>query len=250
MSSERLMLNRVVLPLAFALALLAPRNASAQSGNDQAVQSAAKSGVYRDLPANESRMAANHRDEKRLDAALARTDALFMRASPAVRAWVRLEGQHQAQGDPSPSVVSLAAQARFGSGLSGIDIDALVELVMAEIASDADQDLHNELAHMQDVNRQKQAQRSAIRAQRQSRAVMADATSSQTAAPRSGSSVASTDSVYTGAKDDLDNLNGLSEEQQLKLQMLMDRRQKALDMLSNLMKKQSDTDKAIIGNLK
>ena len=42
----------------------------------------------------------------------------------------------------------------------------------------------------------------------------------------------------------------LSEEMQMRLQMIMDRRAKFLEALSNIMKKQSDTAAAIVANLK
>ncbi len=49
---------------------------------------------------------------------------------------------------------------------------------------------------------------------------------------------------------DLDALNDLSQEQQLKMQMLMEQQSKVYEMLSNIMKSNSDTSSAIVGNLK
>ena len=51
-------------------------------------------------------------------------------------------------------------------------------------------------------------------------------------------------------KKDLDSMNEMSELDQLRLQMLMDRRSKMMETLSNLMKKFSDTQEDIIQNLK
>ncbi|MCC6811384.1 MAG: hypothetical protein IT381_28400 [Deltaproteobacteria bacterium] len=48
--------------------------------------------------------------------------------------------------------------------------------------------------------------------------------------------------------DKIQATSDLSEELSLKLQMLMDRRQKAMELLSNLLKKMSDTSGAIIAN--
>ena len=48
----------------------------------------------------------------------------------------------------------------------------------------------------------------------------------------------------------LDSFSDMAEQMQLRLQMAMDRRSKFIEALSNLMKKQSDTASAIIGNLK
>lgn len=48
----------------------------------------------------------------------------------------------------------------------------------------------------------------------------------------------------------LQSLSDVSEELQMRLQMIMDRRAKLLEALSNIMKKQSDTAEAIAANLK
>jgi hypothetical protein len=52
------------------------------------------------------------------------------------------------------------------------------------------------------------------------------------------------------SKEELDSLSELSELMQLRLQMLLDRRAKMIEMLSNILKKLSETQDAIIGNLK
>jgi hypothetical protein len=58
------------------------------------------------------------------------------------------------------------------------------------------------------------------------------------------------ESLLLDAKQDLDTLDQMSEEQSLRLQMLMDRRSKFIETLSNIMKKLSDTSSSIISNLK
>ena len=52
------------------------------------------------------------------------------------------------------------------------------------------------------------------------------------------------------AMGQLQSLSDVSEELQMRLQMIMDRRSKFLEALSNIMKKQSDTAASIIDNLK
>lgn len=52
------------------------------------------------------------------------------------------------------------------------------------------------------------------------------------------------------SKNPNNSLSDLSEEDQLRLQMQMDRRSKAEETLSNTMKKQSDTENGIIKNMK
>jgi antitoxin ParD1/3/4 len=51
-------------------------------------------------------------------------------------------------------------------------------------------------------------------------------------------------------RDKLDSLSELGEMESLRLQMMMDRRSKAMSTLSNIMKKMSDTSQSIIQNLK
>jgi hypothetical protein len=51
-------------------------------------------------------------------------------------------------------------------------------------------------------------------------------------------------------KQDLDSMSELGETESLKLQMAMDRRSKAIEMLSNVMKKMDATSSAIVQNLK
>lgn len=51
-------------------------------------------------------------------------------------------------------------------------------------------------------------------------------------------------------KEKLDSMSEMGETESLRLQMLMDRRSKFIDALSNIMKKMSDTASSIISNLK
>ena len=68
-------------------------------------------------------------------------------------------------------------------------------------------------------------------------------------------SVAATDAALLRQASDaavgrLQSLSDVSEELQMRLQMIMDRRAKLLEALSNIMKKQSDTAAATAANLK
>jgi hypothetical protein len=56
--------------------------------------------------------------------------------------------------------------------------------------------------------------------------------------------------LFNEARSALDSLNELSETQQLRLQMVMDRMSKAFSTLSNIMKKMSDTAEQITQNIK
>jgi hypothetical protein len=50
--------------------------------------------------------------------------------------------------------------------------------------------------------------------------------------------------------ESLDSMSEMSQLQQMRLQMYMDKRQQMFQMLSNLMKKQNDTSATIIGNIR
>lgn len=52
------------------------------------------------------------------------------------------------------------------------------------------------------------------------------------------------------ARKDLDNMSEMGEMESLKLQMIMDRKSKVMETLSNMLKKLSDTSSAITGNIK
>jgi hypothetical protein len=54
----------------------------------------------------------------------------------------------------------------------------------------------------------------------------------------------------SAATDQVDSLSELGEEQQLRMQMAMDRLSKMMSTLSNVLAKHSETRDAIIGNLK
>lgn len=51
-------------------------------------------------------------------------------------------------------------------------------------------------------------------------------------------------------QSDLDSMNELGEMESLRMQMAMDRTSKAMSMLSNIQKKQSDTAQSITQNIK
>jgi len=251
MTNKGLMSLGAVLPLALAVAaVLAPPGANAQADNDQALQSSAKTGAYRDLSATELRMAQTRQDKAQIEAAMAKTNMLLARASPAVRAWVRGEGQQQARREPSGSAVAAAARARFGDDLSTMDIDELVQMVMMESSRASEQELRDQLYQMQAINQRNRAQRQAAQKMRESQSAMGTAANAESRPAQPRVARADLAAYVARAGDGKDGLADMSEEQQLKMQMVMDRMQKALEAMSNLAKKESDTGKSIIGNLK
>ncbi|MBS1958859.1 MAG: hypothetical protein JST80_05230 [Bdellovibrionales bacterium] len=58
------------------------------------------------------------------------------------------------------------------------------------------------------------------------------------------------DQIKTLLEEEQDSLSNLSEVTQIRLQMYMDRRHKAIKMLYNMMKSSSDTQSDIIHNIK
>jgi RNAse (barnase) inhibitor barstar len=123
-------------------------------------------------------------------------------------------------------------------GLNGMDIDALVTLVMQEVSNDTQSDLRNMMANMKSNTQQKQAQRSMLTSMhiQQSKKDSLDK--------------AANNNKQGKSKDQKDNLGDMSQEQQLQLQMMMDKKNKLEEMISNMMKKISDTQNQIISNLK
>jgi tRNA U34 5-carboxymethylaminomethyl modifying GTPase MnmE/TrmE len=161
----------------------------------------------------------------------AHTKLMPVLSAPA-KAWVQSEAKVIAGRNLSPTaMVSMAqsdAKSRFaGQDVSNMAIEDLVMLVMMTISQDAQNDLKSQLAQMQQANQQKKAQRAAVSAQQQQQAAMKDS-----------------------IKHHADQLGDLSQEQQLKMQMTMDRMSKAEQALTNIMKKSSDTSSQILQNLK
>jgi len=106
-----------------------------------------------------------------------------------------------------------ASVAQAFPSLRDMDIDAIVFLVMTECAQDQQSDLDAQMNQMQQANAQKQAMRNEQNAMNQQQ-------------------------------------SDLSQQMQLELQMEMDQRSKLLEAISNVMKTASDTQSAVIANMK
>lgn len=169
-----------------------------------------------------------------------------------------------------------------GSIPAGADVEEVAFIVMMEATESAQNDLKTIMAQVEATNKSKQALGD-MNAQVQAE-VSSSAGKSSTGAvnapcrtPGCASLAAKTQEVartsqgsakplqYTvptaptyaqlnelqkKSSADLDSLNDLSQEQQLKLQMAMDQESKFYAAISNIMKSTSDTSSAIIGNLK
>lgn len=128
-----------------------------------------------------------------------------------------------AKRQPAITVAQLQSVARASVGrsfpsLAGVDIDAVVFMVMMQCAQDQQSDLQQTMTQMQQNTHAKQAARASAQA---GSAAQANA-----------------------------QMSDMSTETQLRLQMQMDRRSKLLRVISNVMKSASDTQSAVVANLK
>jgi hypothetical protein len=155
-----------------------------------------------------------------------RAVALYARLSPmlspSASAWIQSESKAIAGRNLAPDGLLLAAKndvlSRFiGQGLSDSGVESLVTMVMMMAASDAQNDLRDMLAQVKAANAGKQAPRNRV------------------------------DSLKNRQKD---ALGDFTEEQQLRLQVAMDRISKLEQTLSNVLAKISDTASGITQNLK
>jgi len=168
--------------------------------------------------------------------AVALQQKLKPRLSPTVREWVGREAaQLRLRRDVDEAAVRAAVRKRFeGQKLSNMDIDALVMLVMMEMAQAEDKDLRATMDQMQEANRRKQQLRETQTKVKEQQAQVRQQlrAESRTNAPK------------------LDSMNEMSEMTSLRLQMTMDRRSKFISTLSNIMKKISTTQETLTQNLK
>ena len=137
------------------------------------------------------------------------------------------------------------------SSLEGADIGALAFLVLMQAAKSAQEDLKAIMDKVKTINDAKQKQREMLNK------VQAITGSAQTAHdPESVLQVMLTtyvkqiDAEAQALFNEVGSLNELGEEEILRLQALMDRLSKMMSVLSNVMKKLSDTSNQIVQNLK
>lgn len=123
------------------------------------------------------------------------------------------------------------------------DVEALVLVVLLEASKDAEQDLRTAMERVAEINRHKQAVREAIAQCKRDRTCLKDAK------PPAGITKATFDKLV-GIELDGGGLGPAASANQLRVQMMMDRRQRLLETLSNAMKKMAQTSEGIVANLK
>lgn len=200
---------------------------------------------------------------------------------PSAQSWVMQQARAM-KGQKSPDLGALraAATARFAANggataASNAAIDQMVFAVLMESTKDSENDLRDAMQQMQAITRAKDQIRGMQQATRQAagntagqavcRTAFCDSLPKQLAElnaelpPRARVSVqahkgnvSSVDlrEISAALGNSENSLTEMSSEQQMKLQMLMDERAKAMQTLSNLMKSMSDTSAGIVSNLK
>ena len=115
------------------------------------------------------------------------------------------------------------------AGLSNMDIDAVILLMMRQAAND--KDLRDRLSSMKTANEKKQHQRAPVN-------------------KRDSLKRALNHSKDQQGRDIKDNLADMSQQDQMMLQQMMDQKSKLEEMISNLLKKIKDAEDEILANLK
>lgn len=181
--------------------------------------------------------------------------------SPA-RQWVTEQARRQAQ-QPDRAALEAAIHSRFkGVSFENADLAAIAFLVMMEAAHDAHDDLKALAEKMESLNQKKQELRDRQSALEEERGQRGKADSAQKCLTAGCALLARSlgftrtltyadlDTASDNLRQELDSLSASSEELQLKMQQILERRNKMLQMVSNLLRKVSDSSSAIIANLK
>jgi hypothetical protein len=191
---------------------------------------------------------------------------------------------------PNPDALRAAIRQRFAASLSHgaarpagvplgqMDVDAVVMIVVEQAAQDGQQDLQAQMQQMQEAAKEKQALRQLLDEMQQAMAQMqAGAKNAACKTPfcqslpsrldelnrssaklphpvhvQAPSSIAGQQMAALDAqlKQAADSVSDMSQQMQLELQMSMDRRSQALEILSNIEKSESDAQNSIVQNLK
>lgn len=196
--------------------------------------------------------------------------------SPSLRAWVITQARTtlDSAGSPDPEIIAGNARARLeGQDFSGADIDSLVQLVMTESVRQADADLRDTMAQMREANARKARMRDMAAAQREAKKGLSDEARAGYSRPESKAVCVDPPCQFLrmavpppldqakivvpqgpGGSPDAepapDSMSEMNEMDQMRMQMAMDRKSKAMQALSNLLKKSSDTAATITSNLK
>ena len=131
------------------------------------------------------------------------------------------------------------------SNLSNMDVETLTLLVMQATATDNEADIRNIMADMEKNRQQKDALRKEEDNMKAAQSKLKDSLKNKMATENAR--LVSRSSAIKKEKDSLDDMN---QQQQLKLQQMMDKKSQLEQMISNMMKAQGDTQNELSKNLK
>ena len=192
--------------------------------------------------------------------------SLLSKVGPQARAWIQQEAAREVTTDSvseATATRAAAANAAFGN-LGEADRAAIAFLVLMEAAKSAQEDLKAIMGGVKQIDDARASIRPPSQpAQRASRATANAGSAPATAAsPRAAANVSSVaiqprplpraefDRRLAAAKQNQDSLREMSETESLRLQMAMERKGQLESMISNVMKKVSDTSQTLTQNLK
>ena len=185
---------------------------------------------------------------------LSRPEPQMATLSPSLRAWVITQARTtlDSAGSPDPEIIAGNARVRLaGQDFSDADIEALVQLVMMESVRQADADLRDMMAQMREANARKARMRDMAAAQREAKKGLSDEARAEYSRPESKAVCVDPPCQFSRiAAPATDSMSEMNQMEQLRMQMAMDRKSKAMQALSNLLKKNSDTAATITSNLK
>ncbi len=217
-------------------------------------------------------------------------EAFYNKAMPVINkkhvAWIKQTAKTVNEKKLEEAAVrQLTQQHARGSSLGNMDIEALVMLVMMEASKSAQEDLKAIMAKVKSINSKKETLRSSMNRLNDKRqpaltrleldsikqlsantntnrqipaktvqnskiSVLDSTQAKRTAVMNQPATKTEIDATADKIKSDLDSMSEMGEMESLRLQMAMDRMNKMMSTLSNLMKKISETSQQITQNLK
>jgi hypothetical protein len=215
-----------------------------------------------------------------------RIAALQSGMQPSAKAWVEQQAHLESLKPTSPDAPSIEAAVynRFpalntrGSSVKAGDINALVVIVMMQTLTESEKDLQDMMLKMQIITDAKQKLRDLlsqtqleIKANESLDAKEMCQTALCKSLPANLGDISNATgnlqkpvrisipakltfadlrTLPTQFQSNIDSLSDIGQAQQLQIQMLMDRRSKLIETMSNIMKSISDTQSTIIQNIK
>lgn len=178
---------------------------------------------------------------------------LMSAARPAVKNWVSgTATKYKGKDITREQAIAEVKQSYNTLGnLNDADIEAIAFLVLMQAAKSAQEDLKSVMGEVKSINNNKAAQRQQAGMLKKSSANINSTVKPEYRVADSLKTSKTNLALKTAdLKDKKDNMNDVSSEQQLKMQMTMERRSKMTEAISNLMKKVSETEQSVIQNLK